>query len=202
MSRCTTGEIQSGEGRPNEEGFCCRDGIAADDFEGGRGGDGWFAGGGGGGGGWFGGGGGATGVTGGGGGGGSGTYGNDVTDASGENGARSGDGKVVVEFRGDDNSKLTVTSPNGGESWKRGTTHTIQWDYDNAAGEKVKISLTRNNKFVRNIIASRPIGKAGHGSFNWTVPNDLDPGGNYKIRVNIKDDPPEFDSSDRPFTIT
>ena len=38
---------------------------------------------------------------------------------------------------------ITVTSPNGGESWKRGTSHTLTWSYTGTPGSYVKIMLVK-----------------------------------------------------------
>src|SRR5205085_1903850 len=39
---------------------------------------------------------------------------------------------------------LTVVSPNGGESWKIGTTHSITWSSTGLSGGSVKIELSTN----------------------------------------------------------
>ena len=49
-------------------------------------------------------------------------------------------------------SFITVTTPNGGESWQAGTQHNISWD-DNIA-ENVKIELIKGGVLDSEIIAS------------------------------------------------
>jgi hypothetical protein len=59
---------------------------------------------------------------------------------------------------------ITLTSPNGGESWQRGTTHTVTWGYtDFPAGAPVKIVLLKAGAEVGTIITSTSIGIGG----NW-----------------------------------
>ena len=38
---------------------------------------------------------------------------------------------------------ITVTSPNGGETWQRGTSHTVTWSYTGSPGSNVKITLLK-----------------------------------------------------------
>jgi uncharacterized repeat protein (TIGR01451 family) len=98
---------------------------------------------------------------------------------------------------------ITVTSPNGGESWARSSTHTIRWDYGNAPQGHIKIVLLRNGNVVRTIVADRPIGSNGHGNFNWTLPANLVAGGGYKIRISTTNlSPGATDTSNAAFSIT
>lgn len=108
-----------------------------------------------------------------------------------------GDGHVVFEEL---TPSVTLTAPNGGESWARGTTHTISWDYAHADGLKVKMVLRQSGNLVRRI-ATVPVGSGGIGAFDWTVPTDLTPGTGYSIRVQIVKQQAS-DRSDAPFAIT
>jgi hypothetical protein len=97
---------------------------------------------------------------------------------------------------------VRVTQPNGFENWFRGTTRQIKWDFSEAAGETVKIALAQNGIVVRVLAYSRPIGTAGHGSFSWTIPSDIAPAGNYRIRVSINGtNPVKGDNSNSNFAI-
>jgi len=93
------------------------------------------------------------------------------------------------------NPQITVTSPNGGETWIKGTTQTITWT-DNISGN-VKIRLLKGTALAAIIAAST----ANNGSFDWTVPTSLGDGSNYKVEVLSLDDSSIRDRSDRPFTI-
>ena len=91
--------------------------------------------------------------------------------------------------------QITVTSPNGGETWIKGTTQTITWT-DNISGN-VKIRLFKGSTVAAIIAASTP----SNGSFDWTVSTSLADGDNYKVEVRSLDNPTIRDRSDRNFTI-
>jgi hypothetical protein len=91
--------------------------------------------------------------------------------------------------------QITVTSPNGGETWIKGTTQTITWT-DNISGN-VKILLFKDSTVAAIIAASTP----SDGSFDWTVPASLHDGRNYKVEVRSLDDFSIKDQSDRAFKI-
>jgi hypothetical protein len=59
---------------------------------------------------------------------------------------------------------ITITSPNGGESWKIGSTQTITWDSTSVL--LVKIELSRNGGATWTTIAANI---ANHGSKSWKV---------------------------------
>jgi enediyne biosynthesis protein E4 len=92
-------------------------------------------------------------------------------------------------------SQITVTSPNGGETWIRGTTQTITWT-DNISGN-VKIRLFKDSTVAAIIAASTP----SNGSFEWTVPTSLATGNNYKVQIDSVDDRAIKDQSDRAFRV-
>jgi hypothetical protein len=91
--------------------------------------------------------------------------------------------------------QITVTSPNGGERWIKGTTYTLTWT-DNISGN-VKIRLLKGSATAAIIAAST----SSDGSFDWTVPTSLADGNNYKVEVLSLDDHTIRDQSDRRFTI-
>ena len=66
-------------------------------------------------------------------------------------------------------ASITVTSPNGGESWKRGTSHAITWSYMGSPGSTVKIMLLKGGVEVGTIASSVPIGSGGKGSYTWPI---------------------------------
>src|SRR4029434_4217235 len=68
--------------------------------------------------------------------------------------------------------QITLTSPNGGETWVKGTTQTITWT-DNISGN-VKIRLRNGSALAAIIATSTP----SNGSFAWTVPTSLATGSN------------------------
>ncbi len=62
---------------------------------------------------------------------------------------------------------LTVTSPNGGESWVGGSTHEITWTSTGSPTALVKIELVKPGVALNKvIIASTP----NDGSYSWVIP--------------------------------
>jgi DNA-binding beta-propeller fold protein YncE len=90
---------------------------------------------------------------------------------------------------------IGVLSPNGGEVFTMGTTVPITWQ-DNLDG-LVTILLTKGNMFLQNIRANTE----SDGSYDWTIPTDLEPGSDYKVRITSVDDPALKDNSNRTFTL-
>ena len=56
---------------------------------------------------------------------------------------------------------LTVLAPNGGEDWKVGSKHTIQWKYTVDIGTTVKIQLLRGDSVVKTIESGSRFGCLG-----------------------------------------
>ncbi len=93
---------------------------------------------------------------------------------------------------------ITVVSPNGGEKWIRGTTHTITWSKAGTTGANVKIELLKNG-VVNRIISSST---ANDGSFSWTILSTQTLGTDYKIRITSTTYTSITDSSNNNFSIT
>jgi hypothetical protein len=94
---------------------------------------------------------------------------------------------------------VTLVSPNGGETWKAGSSHAITWnatDDFGVAGIDLAWSLDGGATFTT--IAS---GIANTGSFAWTVPNS--PTTTARVRVTATDavSHATSDASDADFTI-
>jgi hypothetical protein len=101
--------------------------------------------------------------------------------------------------------KITVTSPNGGESWEKGSQHQITWDYSGnppttATVHIVLLHYINGGGIVDYDISTKyPIGNNGKGTFLWNIgPND--PIGKSKILIFSGD--ADSDMSDGPFFIT
>jgi len=73
---------------------------------------------------------------------------------------------------------VTVTSPNGNESWAPGTTHAITWTQSGLSGN-VTIDLYKNGVRNRNIGTAA----ASAGTFNWTIALTQARARDYKVRV-------------------
>ena len=97
---------------------------------------------------------------------------------------------------------ITVTSPNGGETWEAGTAQTIRWTYEGNTGGFVKIELVAAGTVVATLTPSTAIGKGGNGSFTYTMPTSQTPGSKYRILVSSTTKAGCNDASDSNFKIT
>jgi len=91
---------------------------------------------------------------------------------------------------------LTVTSPNGGESWSGGSSRAITWASSGVSN--VKLEYTLNNGTSWTVLASSVA--ASTGTHTWSVPNT----GSTQARVRASDaqSGTPVDTSDGVFTIT
>ncbi|MEJ2196267.1 MAG: Ser-Thr-rich GPI-anchored membrane family protein [Ignavibacteriaceae bacterium] len=92
-------------------------------------------------------------------------------------------------------NQITVTSPNGGESWLHTEDHVIRWT-DNLTGN-VEIQLLKNDQFYSSITTSTP----SDGEYTWNIPGSTPSASDYKIKIISIDDGNVFDISDDNFTI-
>jgi hypothetical protein len=91
---------------------------------------------------------------------------------------------------------ITVTAPNGGETFMAGTPMNITWSSTGITGN-VQIRLLQDNVSVKVIANST----ANDGSHTWNIPSTQAAGSNYKVRVTSVDDTSIKDASDANFTI-
>ena len=98
-------------------------------------------------------------------------------------------------------ASITVTAPNGGETWQRGTTQTVSWSYTGSPGSAVKIVLLKAGVEVGTIIASTSIGSSGTGSYSWPIASSGTTGSDYKVSVQSISQPTVNDTSTSYFTI-
>ncbi|MCC6795981.1 MAG: exo-alpha-sialidase [Candidatus Hydrogenedentes bacterium] len=87
---------------------------------------------------------------------------------------------------------LTVTKPNGGEKWTVGNQETIEWETTGDAGNKVVIELLKGSNVIDTIKGKTK----NDGQFSWTVPNSVNTGKGYKVRVYSKSNANITDDSD------
>jgi hypothetical protein len=90
---------------------------------------------------------------------------------------------------------LTLSTPNGGERLRRGSSYFIQWQ-DNLP-ENVLLELYKSGTFLRTISTNAP----STGAFQWQVPLDLTPGSDYAIKITSRTNSALFDMSDASFNI-
>ncbi len=91
---------------------------------------------------------------------------------------------------------ITVTAPNGGESYEEDASTTITWDSTGIVGN-VKIEYSDDNG---GGWTTETASTANDGSYSWTIPNAVSTQCLVRISEAADDDP--TDSSDAVFTIT
>ena len=96
---------------------------------------------------------------------------------------------------------ITVTVPNGGESWRRNTGNYIRWTYTGNPGN-VRIELLNDPAGTVNriISSSALVGNGGNGSYYWVIPYNQTLG-SFKIRVTSTTNGAVNDTSNNIFTI-
>jgi len=90
---------------------------------------------------------------------------------------------------------LTITAPNGGETWLIGGTQNITWTSSNA-GSNVQIEYSTDSGASWTVVVAST---ANDGSYPWTIPNT--PSGTCLVRVTDTDGLPS-DQSNVVFTIS
>lgn len=93
---------------------------------------------------------------------------------------------------------LTVTAPNGGETWCSGSSRNITWT--GASIQNINIYYSSNGGQSWNLLASNV--PESLKTYIWNIPNDLQPGSLYKIKIEDANDPAIFDESNSTFSIT
>lgn len=101
-------------------------------------------------------------------------------------------GSITITIK---NPTLTLISPNGGESWEAGTSHSIQWDSSGSVGN-VKIEYSVDNGSSWSIVSSSA---SNTGNYSWTVPAVEST--NCLVRISEAGDGSPSDTSDAVFTI-
>jgi hypothetical protein len=117
-------------------------------------------------------------------------YGVAATDAT--NCLMAGDVGTIIRYKG---SRVTVVSPNGGETLTGGDSYNIKWNQQNV--NTVSINYSTDNGSTWLPIQSGLA--ASLGSFIWTVPNN--PSDQCRIRIVNDNNPNTNDVSDNSFVI-
>ncbi|WP_205507746.1 lamin tail domain-containing protein [Myxococcus vastator] len=94
-----------------------------------------------------------------------------------------------------DDASVTVTSPNGGESWSGGSVRDITWTSTGVTN--VKLEYTLNGSTWSTLAASTA---AAAGSYAWTVPSSATT--TARVRISDASDASVSDTSDAAFTLT
>ena len=98
-------------------------------------------------------------------------------------------------------SSITVTGPNGGETFYQGSSLPINWTYTGNPGTTLDIAVIKGG-FVLKTILGIPIGTGGFGSYSVTIPAGTPPGNDYTIQVTSASSLAYTDRSDATFTIS
>ena len=95
---------------------------------------------------------------------------------------------------------VAMTSPDGGETWKAGSTHAITWSATDAVGV-ASVDLAWSADGGATFPNALATGVANSGSWSWTVPNA--PSGTARVRVLARDAAGNLgaDSSAANFTV-
>jgi len=96
----------------------------------------------------------------------------------------------------DDIRSITVISPNGGESWFRGSAVHIAWDFEGNIGEYIKIDLYNGGNYDNPIADST----TNDGYYSWFIPYEQSEGSDYQIKISSLDNSVS-DMSDEYFAI-
>jgi len=97
---------------------------------------------------------------------------------------------------GGETPEVTILSPNGGETLSMGNIYEITWD-DNF-NDNVSLKLYRGGVFAGTISSST----ASDGSFDWSIPTNLQESDNYKIKIQNISESSISDWSDNDFSIS
>jgi hypothetical protein len=93
--------------------------------------------------------------------------------------------------------QIDLLSPDGGERWRRGSSHQIRWSTrGGGCGPRFEIALLRGGSEVA-ILAS----DAADGAYTWTIPLDQPRAADYRVRVRSAARPQATATSQGPFSI-
>lgn len=96
---------------------------------------------------------------------------------------------------------ITVTSPNGGESWTRGTPHSVTWSYTGTPGANVNLTLMKAGAEAGVINGSVSIGSGGTGSYTWDIWPTGTTGSDYTVRIASTTNATVNDTSNAQFSL-
>lgn len=95
---------------------------------------------------------------------------------------------------------ITITSPDAGNAWAKGSTFNITWNSQGCTDPDIKINIFKDSITVSNFVEQ--LTTSGTNSKSWRIPMSYIPG-NYYIRVKTSDgvcvgDSPEFRITNPP----
>jgi hypothetical protein len=102
---------------------------------------------------------------------------------------------ATTDYAADSAPLITITSPNGGETWASGSTRNVTWT-SNKVSANVKIEYSTNSGASYNLIAAST---ANDGSYPWTIPATVSL--TCLVKVSDAAAPSVFDVSNAVFSI-
>ena len=95
----------------------------------------------------------------------------------------------IPQARAADTPSINVLSPNGGEKWEVGSTHTIKWTSAGiSADTKMTVYLYNDDSVLPQIPTAIGFYEPNDGEMSWTIPADtFKSGDKYKIRIQTLD---------------
>lgn len=102
---------------------------------------------------------------------------------------------IVAEGGGSVDGTITVTSPNGGESWQAGSSHDITWTSTGSVGN-VRLEYSVNNGSTWTVFDGVAL---NDGIRNWLVPEEDSV--QCRIKITSVDNSSIYDTSNSAFTI-
>jgi len=113
-------------------------------------------------------------------------------------GASNGQFSGTLSFSfGEAETALTLTDPDGGESWEGGSQHNLLWSGGDVSVDNVKLEYSKDNfvSDINTIVSSTD----NDGVHAWTVPNDAS--STVRVRISDVEDATVNDTSNSDFTI-
>jgi hypothetical protein len=96
---------------------------------------------------------------------------------------------------------ITVTSPNGGEEWEPGSSHSITWSSSNLPGSNVGIQLFSSGSLGDVYVSSISSSTTDDGSYNWSISSSEPESDYYLVKIYSTSESSISDYSDSNFTI-
>ena len=80
---------------------------------------------------------------------------------------------------------LKVTEPGESTEWTLGAVNTVKWSFRGELGKLVSVRLQRQGWVLarQTLAEGTALGNERSGTFKWTTPADLPPGGHYTLSV-------------------
>ena len=93
------------------------------------------------------------------------------------------------------NDEIKIVSPNGGENWMAGTPNAITWTYN--INDDIKIDLYKGGSLLYSLITTTSNG----GQYTWTIPDTIQSGIDYRVKITSVANSEVNDFSDADFAI-